>query len=55
MIGSRVYLVLTRTVGITFASLIMCSALSSAVAILISTKNILKLCSSINLKAFERE
>jgi len=55
MISSCAHLALTRLAGITFVGLITCSAISSSVALLISTKNIFGLCPSFNLKAFESQ
>jgi len=55
MISSCAHLALTRLAGITFAGLIMCSAISYPVARFISTKNIFGSCQSFNLKAFERQ
>jgi len=53
MISSCPYLALTRLAGITFAGVIMCSAISFPVARFILTKNIAGLCPAFNLRAFE--
>jgi len=55
MICSCAHLSLTRLAAITFAGLIACSTISFAVALFISTKNILGLCPSFNFKLFERQ
>jgi len=49
------HLALTHLAGITFVSLITCSAISFTVTLLISTKNIFEFCPSFNLKAFEKQ
>jgi len=55
MITSWEYLALTQLAGITIAGLIMCSALSSAIVIIISVKKIFRLCSSFNFNLFKRQ
>jgi len=55
MITTWARLALICLVGITFAGLITCSAISFPVALIISTTNIFTLCPSFNLHTFERQ
>jgi len=55
MIGSCAYIAWTRLAGIAFGSLIMCSASSFSVTIVISTQNIFKLYPLFKWESFERE
>ena len=55
IISSCAHLALIQLAEITFVGLIMCSAISFYVALLILTKNIFQWCPSFNLKAFERQ
>ena len=55
MISSCTHLALTRLAGITFACLILYSAITFPEALFISTKNIFGLCPSSYLKVFESQ
>jgi len=55
MISSGLRLALTWLARITIVGLIMCSAITFPVALIISTIDIFTLCPSFNLKAFERQ